>query len=231
MAYGSVYDFDHLAQFGNQEANLRFLDETGVLTKEQGILEIGSGAGGMLSYFYKKGYDIRGIEVDEDLIRKSETLYGNLPLSLVSSDTLPFADHSFDVVMSFDVFEHIPDSDKHLREVNRVLKDKGFYLLQTPNKYTNVIFETIKTKSFTKWKAQHCSLHSYWQITDRFEKNGFGVEFYDIAVVNEFFKSKLKRHLGVAGLAMLRILNPDRLPMVLKTNFYVKARKRHGLGY
>jgi SAM-dependent methyltransferase len=224
--YPTDRDFDNRVHWGNLNANLRFLEKTGVLTKQQSILEIGSGAGGLLNFFHTKGYDIRGIEINEDQVRRGKTLYGSIPLSLVDTDTLPFPDRAFDVVLSFDVFEHIPDSDKHLREVSRVLKEGGYYLLQTPNKYLNVIFETIRAKSFTEWRSDHCSLHSYWQIVDRFRKHGFSVEFYDIPVVNDFFRTKVKRHLGAVGLGLLTVFNPDRFPMVLKTNFYIKARKQ-----
>ena len=83
-------------------------------------------------------------------------------------DDLPFADQSFDTVLSFDVFEHIPDSDKHLREVRRVLKNGGQYLLQTPNKWTNIPFELLREHrkygrgpiaSYRELMLDHCSLH------------------------------------------------------------------------
>lgn len=51
----------------------------------------------------------------------------------MSGDNMKFSDSKFDCVISFDVFEHIPDSDKHLSEVNRVLKMAAFiyFKLQT----------------------------------------------------------------------------------------------------
>ena len=75
-------------------------------------------------------------------------------------DRLGFSDSTFDLVLSFDVFEHIADSDAHLAEVARVLRPGGAYALQTPNKWTNSVFETIRWRSVTAWKADHCSLHS-----------------------------------------------------------------------
>lgn len=220
-------NFDGRKEFGNLDANIRFLNEAHKINKKTKILEIGSGHGSMLNYLYEQGYDVKGIEINKSRIEGSKELYGNLPLELVTSEILPFPDGSFDVVISFDVFEHIPDSDKHLQEVSRVLKTGGFYLLQTPNKFANVIFETIRWKSFTKWQAEHCSLHSYWSILKRFKKNDFeGIEFYDIPIVTEFFKLKVKRYMGQFGLYLLKIINPDKLPLSLRTNFYLKARKK-----
>jgi hypothetical protein len=43
--------------------------------------------------------------------------------------------------------------------------------------------------------------------------------------VNDFFRTKVRTYAGWPGAAMLRIVNPDRLPISWRTNFYVLARK------
>jgi len=215
--------FNKESELGNLEANLHFLNETLVIDEEVKILEIGSGRGGLLNYLYHQGYDVKGVDINCSRVEESKRLYGNLPLTVVDSEVLPFADNSFDVVMSFDVFEHIPDSNNHLQEVKRVLKDQGVYLLQTPNKFTNVVFETIRWKSLTKWRQQHCSLHNYWETRRRFKENGFEIQFYEISVLTDFFKNKVERHLGSFGLFIINTINPDKLPLYLRTNFYIKA--------
>jgi SAM-dependent methyltransferase len=215
--------FEQRDEYGNFEANLRFLDEAGPLPAGARVLEIGSGKGRMIDHLIRHGYRAHGVENSVERIAESRRLYGALPIELVSGSALPFADASFDVVLSFDTFEHIPDSDAHLREVKRVLVPGGQYLLQTPNKWTNSVFETIRWRSFTAWRADHCALHSYRGLIKRFAKNGFATTFYPIPVVTSFFRWKVRRYLGAFGLALLKVVNPDRLPDPLRTNFYVKA--------
>ena len=41
---------------------------------------------------------------------------------------LSFADKEFDLVTSNQVFEHVPDDIKGFKEVNRVLKNGGFFI-------------------------------------------------------------------------------------------------------
>lgn len=219
------HPFDFRVDYGNLESNLKFLELTNVLNGNQKMLEIGSGKGRLLKHLRDMGYDAQGTEIELEYIGKAKQLYGNLPITFIDSDILPFEDNSFDVVMSFDVFEHISDTDKHLNEVKRVLKKDGYYLLQTPNKYTNIPFEIIRHKSLTAWKEDHVALHSYKGLIKRFKKNNFNIEIFDMPVVNDFFKSKIERYTGKFGLFMLKIINPDKLPMNLKTNFYIKAQK------
>lgn len=219
------------AIYGNIESNLIFLETCNVLNKEQKILEIGSGKGFLLNHLYRNGYDVIGIDIDQNLINEGKSLYENIPLQKASGDNIPFEDKVFDVVMSFDLFEHIKDSDKHLKEVKRVLKDGGYYILQTPNKYTNMLFEPIRfTKKFGILKAfsfleDHCALHSYLGLKKRFRKNNFNIEFYKIPVVNDFFKLKVRKFLGLFGTVLIKIINPDKLPLFLRTNLYAVGKK------
>lgn len=209
---------------GNFDANLSFLKKTGLLTKDKKILEIGSGTGAMVNYLSKQGYNAIGTEVNEEFINFAKSNFG-INIEKMSRDNPEFEDSSFDIVLSFDIFEHISNTDECLQEVKRVLKTGGYYLLATPSKCTNLPFEIIKNRSLTKHKEYHCSLHNYGQLKRRFKKNGFSVKFYEIPVVNEFFKEKIKKQFGILGLMALRIFNPDNFPYFLRTNFYLGGGK------
>jgi SAM-dependent methyltransferase len=212
--------------FGNLEANLRFLEGTKLLSASARMLEIGTGSGTLLEALRTRGLDIVGVERSPERIGEAHARDPGLPIQRVDGVELPFPDETFDVVLSFDVFEHIPDSDRHLVEVRRILKPGGWYLLQTPNKWTNSIFETIRWRSFTRWRADHCSLHTYGQLRERFARHGFDLRFDDVQVVTEFYRQKVRRYLGPVGSFALRVANPDRWPIALRTNFYVRARKQ-----
>ena len=214
-------------QFGNAEANLRFLEATRAIVPGIETLEIGTGTGGMLHALLDRGLRAQGVELNPALIAESRRWFGELPVQPVSGVELPFAAASFDLVLSFDVFEHIPDSDAHLREVDRVLRPGGRYLVQTPNKWSNVVFETIRWKSVTRWREDHCSLHTPGQLRRRLEAHGFSVQFFDVPVVNDFFRAKVRQHLGGAGAVAQAMVNPDRLPLDWRTNLYVQATKTY----
>ena len=211
-------------QFGNAEANLRFLDATGALTPGAEILEIGTGTGGLLHTLRTRGHRVRGVEINPDLIAEARRWFGELPVQAVAGTVLPFPDATFDIVISFDVFEHIKDSAAPLREVHRVLRRGGRYLIQTPNKWSNVVFETIRWRSVTRWREDHCSLHTAGELRRRLAAHGFTARFYDVPVVNDFFRDKVRRYVGWPGVAALTVFNPDRLPVKWRTNLYVEAK-------
>lgn len=219
--------------WGNFQANVRFLDETGLLEGSPAILEIGCGKGGILDHLLRRDRRAVGVDHDHEVVADGRALFGPLPVAVADGNRLPFPDACFDLVLSFDVFEHIPDSDAHLREVRRVLRPAGHYLLQTPNRWTNVLFEPIRfarkyglrhSFDFLDY-PHHCSLHSYRQLRARLAAAGFAARFYRIPVVNRFFRDKVRRFLGWPGLRLLEVIDPDRLPLALRTNFFVAARR------
>lgn len=211
---------------GNFHSNLLFLRKTRVLNKKKKILEIGSGRGSLVNHLNKKGYHIKGTELDKKLIKQGCEIYGKLPIVCMNGEKLKFRDSSFDLVLSFDVFEHIPNTDKHLNEIKRVLRSGGYYLFGTPNKITNIPWEIVQTRSFNKYKSYHCSLHTFRQLGRRLRKHNFDFEIIPIPILNNFTRNKVRKKFGKFGLFLFERLNPDKWSISLRTNFYVVARIR-----
>jgi ubiquinone/menaquinone biosynthesis C-methylase UbiE len=207
---------------GNLQTNLGFLTLTNVLKPGDKVLEIGCGIGSVVFELSKQGHDITGTDISSEAIAYGLKKYGDIRLEVQAAETLPYEDESFDVVLSFDLFEHIAQIDRHVGEVRRVLRPGGAYLLQTPNKYSNAIYETLWTRSL-QWRRYHPSLHSPGQLRQRFAKHGFETRFIKMNPISEFTRKKLKK-LGPVGW-IIRHVNFRLLPLVLQTNLYVVARK------
>lgn len=92
--------------------------------------------GELLIGLSRAGYQCTGIDVSRERIaqlRKIEN--SNLVFYHAEGTDLPFADCQYSAAISMQLFEHLHPEDviRHLKEVNRVLKPKGRYLLETPN--------------------------------------------------------------------------------------------------
>jgi ubiquinone/menaquinone biosynthesis C-methylase UbiE len=209
-------------QRGNLQANLDFLARTNLLKPGDKILEIGCGIGTVVFELAKQGYDAMGTDISQVAVEYGRSKYAGVHLEVQPAEELPFDEGTFDVVLSFDLFEHIARIDRHVGEVHRVLKPSGYYLFQTPNKLSNVVAETLAHKSL-KWRRVHPSLHTPGQLRRRLTRQGFEARFVKMDAMNEFTRAKLRK-LGPVGRIVERI-NFTRLPLALQINLYVVARK------
>ena len=207
---------------GNLQTNLEFLAESGLLKQNDKILEIGCGIGSVVFELSRQEYDVIGTDISGEAIAYGLKKYGDVKLQVQPAEILQFGDETFDIVLSFDLFEHIAQIDRHVSEVFRVLRADGYYLFQTPNKYSNMIFETLLTKSL-KWRRAHPSLHTPAQLRQRLAKHGFETRFVKMNPINEFTIKKLQK-LGPIGY-ILKHINFRRLPLILQTNLYIIAQK------
>jgi ubiquinone/menaquinone biosynthesis C-methylase UbiE len=211
-------------QRGNLQTNLEFLDKINLLKRDDKILEIGCGIGSIVNELTQRGFNITGTDISNEAINYGRKKYGDIRLDVQPAENLPYSDKAFNVVLSFDLFEHIAQIDRHVSEVSRVLAAGGCYLFQTPNKYSNMIFETWYHKSFS-WKRTHPSLHSPGQLKKRLEKHGFEVTFVKMNPINEFTLNKIRKKFGFLS-GLFKHINFCRLPLALQTNLYVIARKK-----
>jgi ubiquinone/menaquinone biosynthesis C-methylase UbiE len=210
-------------QFSNLQLNLDFLKKVELLKPGSKALEIGCGIGGLVSELSSQGYDVTGTDISREAIAYGLKKYGDIKLEVQPAEALSYEDESFDFVLSFDLFEHIAQIDRHVSEVYRVLRPGGYYLLQTPNKYSNVTFQILWKKTLKGHRRSHPSLHTPRQLRRRLAKHGFEVQFVKMNPINEFTIRKLQR-LGLIG-DIIKHINFRRLPLILQTNLYVIAQK------
>jgi len=104
------------------------------------VLEIGIGQGSDLLQFGRAGAECHGVDITDNhiqLTKKNFELNG-IPVDIRKSDAtaLPFPDATFDCVYSFGVIHHIPEAERVLAEVRRVLKPGGKLMLSLYYKWS-----------------------------------------------------------------------------------------------
>lgn len=94
------------------------------------VLEIGVGAGTDFVQWLRAGASAVGVDLSPNSLAEARTRvaaagFEDVELVVADAERLPFADASFDVVYSYGVLHHSPDTRAAIREVHRVLKPGG----------------------------------------------------------------------------------------------------------
>jgi SAM-dependent methyltransferase len=100
------------------------------------VLDAGCGNGYGLAILQAAGpARLVGVDIAEDAVARARSEVGD-STEVVQGDVrdLPFEDDSFDVVVCFEVIEHIEGQDEALVELRRVLRPGGLLLISSPNR-------------------------------------------------------------------------------------------------
>ena len=108
------------------------------------ILDFGCGEGKLLHQFRKKGLNAFGVDIEnryghihqmcieEGITKANEDIFRTID---VDNFKIPFADDTFDFIVSFYVFEHVQNWSQSLAEIKRVLKPGSTSLHIFPSRY------------------------------------------------------------------------------------------------
>ncbi|NLE82464.1 MAG: class I SAM-dependent methyltransferase [Rhodococcus sp.] len=100
------------------------------------VLEAGSGEGYGANMIADVATKVTGLDYDESAVEHVRARYPRVEMVHGNLAELPLEDASVDVVVNFQVIEHLWDQAQFLRECFRVLKPGGELLVSTPNRIT-----------------------------------------------------------------------------------------------
>jgi SAM-dependent methyltransferase len=190
------------------------------------VLDLGCGTGYGAARVAETAVDIVGVDVCEETLAHAKARHtgANLTFAPLSEGApLPFEAGAFDVVLSFQVIEHVDDPHAQLREIHRVLAPGGTLLLATPNR-------TARLWPFQRpWNRWHPTEYDKAGLTTLLNAHFPGVEVLDLSGDLPLVQPLLQRYrllrwatlpvtlpglperLRQAGLGALRALQQARL--------------------
>lgn len=116
----------------------KFILENLNLKGKEKILDVGCGRGFYLKILsdFKLGLDLYGVDLNSKYLQIAEKFIKDESVNLTKSDicNLPFKDDYFDRIIASEILEHIPDDQRAISELLRVLRPGGIVLITVPNK-------------------------------------------------------------------------------------------------
>lgn len=134
--------FPKVAIKGRVRVCLETLTSLGI--KGKYIVDIGSSIGWLEKELLKSNpKKLVGVEPDAGAVTYAQKRVSKAHFVKTSADKIPLSDAVADIVIMFDVLEHVPKDEEHnaLEEANRILKQHGKLVLSTPNNHilTNLL--------------------------------------------------------------------------------------------
>lgn len=146
-------------------ATYRFAEQ---YTAGKRVLDYGCGSGYGSSRIARSAAQVTAVDVAADAIAHAGSQYAAPNLEFLTIDParpLPFADQSFDTVLSFQVFEHVNDTARYLAQIRRVLVPGGRLVLVTPDRATRLL---PLQKPWNRWHLKEYDSASLHQVIGKY---------------------------------------------------------------
>lgn len=176
------YEEFHTAKTINPVAEFMLIDKCNFLRSllkgiTGKILVIGCGSRNEMSII-NEGCEGFGIDISEMAIKKSMEMHPRFTYYVASATDLPFPDDSFDCIVCSEVIEHISEDVKVYSEVRRTLKNKGTFIITTPNWLSwygmfRKIAEILFKKPFTADDQPIDNWSTSFILREKLKKYGF----------------------------------------------------------
>ena len=152
--------YDHFMR-KDREAYEEMYERIRPLVRRKTVLELATGTGLIAKHIVNAAAHIEATDASAEMIAeaKRDNHSAKLYFSVQDMFRLPYADQSFDVVIVSNALHIVPQPEKALCEIHRVLKDGGVLIAPTFTHAGNSFFGKIRAFFM---KLAGFPLHSKW---------------------------------------------------------------------
>jgi SAM-dependent methyltransferase len=159
------------------------LDRRFVVRPGERVLDIGCGGGRHAFALYRRGADVTALDMDARELAEVGAMFtamagaGEVPAGAQARTVrgtaydLPFADGTFDKVIAAEVLEHLPDDDRAMRELFRVLKPGGLVAVTVPRWGPELVCWALSS-AYHEVEGGHVRIYRGDELRRRLERAG-----------------------------------------------------------
>ena len=195
--------------------------------KNKSVLDVACGSGYGVKILLEHGAkNVIGVDNSKETIFHAKKYYGLKNATFVLADALklPFKNNEFDVVTSFETIEHLKNRDLFIREVKRVLKERGLFILSTPNILVYPKGNPFHIKEFNPAELQSFLKKYFKNIKILFQNNSFATSILSSSSLKNNLEMNLKNFKDFKlspnqGLYLVTIASDASIPKTLEESF------------
>ncbi len=158
--------------------------------KDKKVLEVGVGAATDFLQWAKNGANLYGIDLTPEAVAYAEhrlDLYGfkAQDIKVADAENLPFEDNFFDIIYSWGVIHHSPDTPTALKEIIRTLNSGGKAKLMIYNRKSVLAYVFWIKHAFLKLKWNQSVADVLWNKMESYGTKGYTIEEIQTLLKNE----------------------------------------------
>ncbi|TDD42711.1 class I SAM-dependent methyltransferase [Saccharopolyspora elongata] len=162
-------------------------DKLGVQAGQR-VLDLGCGAGRHAFELYRRGADVIAFDQDVEELENVAAMFAAMKAEnqvpdgaaaqTVSGDALalPFPDEHFDCVIASEIMEHIPEDEKAMRELVRVVKPGGRVVVTVPRAWPEKICWALSDE-YHQVEGGHVRIYSADELIGKLRDAGLRPAF------------------------------------------------------
>ncbi len=187
------YGFPSLPERARNDLNERCMHWIRTLLKYRlppaRTLELGCAHGGFVALMRWAGFDASGLEISPWLAEYAKSTFG-IPMLTGPIEKQTIEPGSLDIILHFDVLEHLPDPCGTMRRCMKLLKPDGLMVLQTPCFPVGRTYEEMVRNEdpfLEQFKpTEHLHLFSPASITRLFSQVGATFLYFERAIFDRY---------------------------------------------
>jgi len=174
--------------------------------KRARCLDLGSSEGHISNFMAQYFGKVIGVDTDQPAIETAAGRSKEDKAVFVCGSGLdaPFRDHSFDVVICNQIYEHVPDPDKMMEQIGRILKKDGICFFGAGNRFK--IMEGHYFLPFLSWLPK--------PLADRYLRIAGKGTSYEERHFSYYGIRKLVRNFKVSDYTLRIVREPDKFSFV-----------------